>query len=175
MTDKLSTSVVPAVTNMFETLDRLCTVAAERCAATKVEESVYLDWRVAPDMFPLVVQFRFATEIPARALSRISGAELPTFEDNETTFAELQQRIKKATALVAGLDAVSLDADPKGDVTVPMGPDNQATVQRAAFAHDWILPNLYFHTSAAYLILRQLGVDIGKRDFLITIARRMEG
>lgn len=175
MTDSLSTSVVPAVSHMFETLDHLCAKAAERCAATEVEESVYLGWRIAPDMFPLAAQFRFASEIPARALSRIAGADLPSFDDNETSFAELQKRIKKAGDLIAELDAASLDADPEADITVPMGPDNMVTVPRAAFAHNWILPNTYFHTTTAYLILRSLGLDIGKRDFLVTIARRLAG
>ena len=175
MTGSLSTSVVPAVNNMFETLDHLCTKAAERCAATDVEESVYLEWRVAPDMFPLMTQFRFASEIPARALSRIAGADIPSFDDNETSFGDLQKRIKKAGALIAGLDAASLDADPEADINVPMGPDNMVTVPRGAFAHNWILPNTYFHTTAAYLILRGLGVALGKADFLVAIARRLKG
>ena len=175
MTDSLSTTVVPALQNMFETLDLLCAKAAERCAETGVEESVYLDWRIAPDMFPLRQQFRFASDIPAIALSRIAGAEIPTFEDDETSFAELQERIKKAGALVAGLDAAALDANPEADITVPMGPDNTVTVARGVFAHEWILPNMYFHTTAAYLILRGLGLDIGKREFLITIAKRFVG
>ncbi|GJL95807.1 MAG: hypothetical protein DHS20C05_22120 [Hyphococcus sp.] len=173
MTSPLSISVVPAVNNMLETLNHLCVKAAERCEAIDVAEEVYLDWRVAPDMFPLAVQFRFASEIPARALSRIAGAELPSFEDDEASFADMRARIERVKSIVAGLDLKALDADPEADITVPMGPDNMVTVPRAAFAHHWLLPNLYFHTTAAYLILRQLGVDLGKRDFLVAIARRM--
>ena len=175
MTDSLSASVVPAVSNMFETLDHLCSKAAERCEAVKIEEQVYLDWRIAPDMFPLATQFRFATEIPARALSRIAGAEIPEFKDDETSFADLRARIDRARSIITGLDAAALDADPEANITVPMGPDNMVTVPRAAFAHNWILPNTYFHTTTAYLILRSLGLDIGKRDFLVAIARRLAG
>ena len=173
MAGSLSASVIPAVNNMFETLDLLCDKAADRCETSKVEESVYLDWRIAPDMFPLATQFRFASEIPARALSRLAGAEIPSFQDNETSFADLRARIDRAKSIIAGLDAKALDADPEADITVPMGPDNMVTLPRAVYANDWMLPNLYFHTTAAYLILRQLGLDIGKRDFLTAIARRL--
>ncbi len=167
----ISSSVLPAVNNMFATLDHLIVKAAERCEATKVEESVYLNWRVTPDMFPLATQFRFATEIPARGLSRIAGAELPSFPDDEKSFEELRARIKRAGDIVAKLDASALDADPQADITVPMGPERKVTLPRGAFAHQWIMPNLYFHVTAAYLILRELGVDIGKKDYLVGLAR----
>lgn len=171
MTSTLSTSVIPAVENMFDALDHILVQAAERCEATKVEEKTYLDWRVAPDMFPLATQIRFATEIPARSLSRIAGAELPSFPDNEASFAEFRARIDRARKIVKGLDAAALDAGPETEITVPMGPDHQVTLPRAAFAHQWIMPNLYFHVTAAYLILRGLGLEIGKKDFLVGMGR----
>lgn len=173
MTIALSTTVVPAVFNMFDTLDHLLVKAAARCEATKTSESVYLGWRIAPDMHPLSTQFRFATEIPARSLSRIAGAELPTFGDSEATFADFRERVARAREIVEGLDSAALDADPHADITVPMGPDRKVTMPRAAFANQWVMPNLYFHTTAAYLILRGLGLDIGKKDFLTALASRI--
>ena len=171
MTTTISSSVLPAVDNMFTALDHLLVKAAERCEETKVEESVYLGWRVAPDMLPLLKQFCFATEIPARGLSRIAGAELPSFEDKETSFAELRARIERARKIIKELDAAALDADPQAEITVPMGPEMKVTLPRAAFANEWILPNLYFHATTAYLILRNLGLEIGKKDYLIGLAR----
>lgn len=171
MTATVSSSVIPAVENMFAALDHILVKAADRCETTKVEESVYLDWRIAPDMFPLATQIRFATEIPARGLSRMAGAEIPSFPDDEKSFAELRARIERARAIVNGLDAAALDADPGADITVPMGPERKVTFPRDAFVHQWIMPNVYFHVTAAYLILRRLGLDIGKRDYLIGLAR----
>lgn len=165
MTITISSAVLPAVGQMLNTLDSILAKAAERCAETEVEESVYLNWRLAPDMFPLATQVRFATEIPARGLSRLAGAELPSFPDDETSFAELRERIVRARKVIEELDKDAIDADPNVDITVPMGP-MELTLERAAFAHNWIMPNLYFHTTTAYLILRHLGLDIGKRDFL---------
>jgi uncharacterized protein len=171
MSSTLSATVIPAVENMFQALDNILVKAAERCETTKVEEKTYLDWRVAADMFPLATQIRFATEIPARSLSRLAGAELPSFPDDEKSFAELRARIDRARKIIKGLDAAALDANPDANITVPMGPDRKVTLPRAAFAHQWVLPNLYFHVTAAYLILRGLGVDIGKRDYLIAMGR----
>ncbi len=171
MTTTISSSVIPAVHNMFTALDHLLVKAVERCEETKVEESVYLNWRVAPDMFPLATQVRFATEIPARGLSRLAGAELPSFPDDETTFAELRARIERASEIVKALDTAALDANPAADITVPMGPERKVTMPREAFAHEWIMPNLYFHVTTAYLILRHVGLDIGKKDFLMGLAR----
>ncbi len=171
MTSTLSSAVIPAVENMFDALDHILAKAAERCEATKVEESVYLGWRVAPDMFPLTAQIRFATEIPARSLSRLAGAELPSFSEDEKSFADFRARIERARKIVKGLETASLDANPEADITVPMGPDRKVTLPRGAFAHQWILPNVYFHVTTAYLILRHLGVDIGKKDYLMALAR----
>ncbi len=172
MSADLSKSVVPAAQQMLDTLDHLLVKAADRCAATNVEESVYLEWRIAPDMFPFATQIRFATEIPARALSRLAGGEVPGFDDDEATIAELQGRIERVRSIIAGLDMAALDAEPEAEITVPMG-QNQVRFPRAAFAREWMLPNLYFHVTTAYLILRRLGVDIGKRDYLVSLARKL--
>ncbi len=168
MTITVSSSAIAAVSQMFEALHGVLDKAAARCAETGVEESVYLNWRLAPDMFPLATQIRFATEIPARALSRLAGAELPSFPDDETSFAEMKARIDRAEMIIKKLDEAALDANPEANVTVPMGP-MEVTLPRLVFAQNWILPNLYFHVMTAYLILRHLGVDIGKKDFLISL------
>ncbi|MEM8771722.1 MAG: DUF1993 domain-containing protein [Pseudomonadota bacterium] len=169
----ISSTVLATVDHTFQALDGVLEKGAERCKMTDVAESVYLNWQLAPDMFPLAAQVRFASEIPARGLSRLAGADIPSFEDNETSFAELRARIKKSREIIEGLDQAALDAKPEADIAVPMGPQS-VTLPRQAFAHHWILPNLYFHVTGAYLILRHLGVDIGKRDFLIGLKEYFE-
>lgn len=171
MTNSLSADILPAVDQVFDTLDHLLVKVDEHAKANDIAETVYLDWRIAPDMFPLASQFRFATEIPARALTRLAGEEIPTFADDEKSFAELRARIERVRAIVGGVDVAALDANPDEEITVPMGPA-EVTFGRAAYARYWMMPNLYFHTSAAYLILRQLGVDLGKRDYLVALARQ---
>lgn len=170
MSITISSSTEAAVFQMFEALRLILKKAAEHAEANKIDEAVILDWRLSADMFPFVTQVRFATEIPARALSRLAGAELPGFKDEEKSFAELLARIDRAEAIIKGLDKSALDANPDGDVTVPMGP-MEMTLPRVAFAQTWILPNLYFHVMTAYMILRNIGVDIGKRDYLVSLAK----
>ncbi|WP_425408047.1 DUF1993 domain-containing protein [Hyphococcus sp.] len=174
MTISISTAVIPAVNNMFETLEHLIDKASAHCKESAVEESVYLGWRLAPDMLPLMTQFRFATEIPARGLSRLAGAEIPVFEDNEASFTDLRARIARARSIIADLEALAIDDHPQADITVPMGPERTITMKRGAFVHEWIMPNLYFHVTTAYLILRHLGIEIGKRDYLVGLARHFK-
>lgn len=162
----LSTVANGALEQMFAALDGVLAKAAAHAEAQGVEEEVYLNWRLAPDMFALVKQVQVATELPARSLSRMAGAELPSFADDETSFAALRERVEKARAFVRGLDASALDADPDGPISFPAGGDNEMTLPRRAYLQNMILPNLYFHVTATYAILRQLGVEIGKRDFL---------
>lgn len=165
MTFQISWVARPAVDQMFTTLDHLALRGAGLAVTKDVEESVVLGWRLATDMFPLVAQFQLATEIPARGLSRLAGTEIPDLPNVETSFAELRERIVAAREIIDALPDDALDAEPDAEIKVPMGP-TEMTFPRHAYLQGFILPNLYFHTTAAYLILRHLGVDLGKRDFL---------
>jgi hypothetical protein len=154
-----------ATDQMFSGLDGVLQKGAAHAQARKVDPAVYLNWRLAPDMFPLTRQVQFATEIPARGLSRLAGAPIPSFPDTEQTFDELRARIARARGLIAGLPSAPMDADPDREIRVPMGKEER-TFTRINLLQHFILPNLYFHTTATYLILRHLGVEIGKLDFL---------
>ena len=155
-----------ALDQMFNGLDGILAKAVAHAAENGVEEEVYLNWRVAPDMFPLARQVRIATELPARALSRMAGADMPSFADDETTFAQLQDRIKKARDHIKALSTEALDADIDAPITFPAGGDNEMTLPKRMYLQNMVLPNLYFHVSATYLILRNIGVEVGKRDYL---------
>ncbi len=166
MSFTISTIANSSIDQMFGGLTGVLKKGAAHAQANSIEEEVYLNWRLAPDMFPFVRQVRIATELPARALSRLAGAEMPSFADDETSIAELHERIKKAHDHIKNLDAAALDADPDGPISFPAGGDNEMTLPRRAYLQNMLLPNLYFHVTATYAILRHLGVDIGKRDFL---------
>ena len=163
----VSTSSVArlATDQMFAGLDGVLRKGAAAALSKGVDEGVYLNWRLAPDMLPLTRQVQFATEIPARGLSRLAGAPLPGFPDTEKIFDELLARVGKAREHIKGLPSGPMDADPDGEIKVPMGKDERVFT-RINFLQHFILPNLYFHTTTTYLILRHLGVDIGKLDFM---------
>ena len=170
MSLSISQLALTSTGQMFGGLERVLKKAAEHGEAKKIEESVFINWRLAPDMFPMKRQVQFATEIPARGLSRLAGVAVPTFDDKEENFAELGARIEKARKFIAGLDKAAIDKDPDSDITVPMGP-SEMTFTRANYFLTFVLPNLYFHTTATYLNLRNMGVDVGKLDYMNAPAR----
>ena len=158
--------VTSAVSQMFHGLGLTLDKAAAHAKENEIEESVYLNWRLSPDMFTMCRQVQIATEIPARALSRLAGADLPSFTDNEASFADLKARLADAKGFVDALDKQALDADPDGEITFPAGPGTEMTLPRGQYLMGFILPNLYFHTTAAYANLRSCGVPVGKMDYL---------
>ena len=139
--------------------------AAAHAAAKKIDAAVLLDWRLAPDMFALGRQVQVACDQAKNGAARLAGTEPPKFEDNETTIDQLKERIAKTVALLKTLDAKAIDASADREITFPLGP-NKGQMKGGDYLDHFVLPNFYFHLTAAYAIVRHCGVDVGKRDFL---------
>lgn len=139
--------------------------AALHAKENDIDEEVYLSWRLTSDMFDMKRQVQIATDIAARGLARLAGAELLSLPDEETSFAQLQARIARVQELMANLDKEAIDSDMDGDITVPAG-GTEMTMKRQQYVQNFILPNIFFHVTIAYALLRQCGVPIGKMDFL---------
>ena len=139
--------------------------AAAYAAAKKVEPSVLLGWRLAPDMFALVRQVQVTADQVKNGSARLAGVEPPKFEDNETTIDQLKERLAKTVAYLKTLDAKAIDASSDREITFPLGPA-KGQMTGADYLNHYVLPNFYFHRTAAYAIVRACGVDVGKRDFL---------
>lgn len=150
---------------MFAALRIMLDKAAAHAKTAGVDETVYTSWRLAPDMFTMARQVQIACDIAVRGMTRLSGAEPPSFPDTETTFAQLKERVAKAQAHIKDLDKAKIDADPDKDITVPMR-DSSMTLKRQQFLQNFMLPNVYFHVTATYLNLRNAGVPLGKADFM---------
>ena len=90
---------------------------------------------------------------------------MPKFEDTETSLDQLKERIAKTVAYIKTLDAKAIDASPDREITFPLGP-NKGQMKGSDFLDHFVLPNFYFHLTAAYAIVRHCGVELGKRDFL---------
>ena len=141
--------------------------------AKKVDPSVLLHLRLSPDMFDLVRQVQVASDGARRGSARLAGVEAPKFEDNETTIAQLKDRIAKTVAYLKTLDRKAIDASAEREITFPLGPEKKGHMKGDDYLNHFMLPNFYFHCTAAYAILRHAGVDIGKRDFLGAIPMKM--
>ena len=147
---------------------------AEAYAATKgIDSSVLLNSRLYPDMFALVSQVQVATDQAKNGSARLAGVEPPHYEDNETTMDQLKARLAKTVAYLKTLDPRQIDASADREITFPLGPKNTGQMKGHDYLNHFVLPNFYFHITAAYAILRHCGVDIGKRDFLGAIPIRM--
>ncbi|NWG91747.1 MAG: DUF1993 domain-containing protein [Parvularculaceae bacterium] len=153
------------VDQMFRALNAILDKAAAHAKSANVDDAVYTGWRLAPDMFTMARQVQIACDIAVRGFTRLAGAEPPSFPDVETTFAQLKERVSKAHAHIKDVDRAKIDANPDADITVPMR-DQSLTMKRHQYLLNWVLPNVYFHVTAAYLNLRNAGVPLGKADFL---------
>lgn len=165
MTFASSALAAAALGQMHGALSGILEKGEAHARAKGLEESVLIGWRLAPDMFPLSRQVQIACDIPARGLARLAGADLPSFPDTEKTFAELRARVAAAQAFIKDLDRARIDADPDAEISFPVGPETM-TMKRRDYLLGFILPNLYFHVTTAYAILRACGAPLGKADFL---------
>lgn len=156
---------VPVFTKRLRALDVILDKAAAFAEARKIDPLVMTSARLAPDMFPLARQVRIATDHAKAAPHRLAGLPPPSFEDTETTFPELKARIAKTIALLAERKPHEIDGSEDRDITFKVGGEDK-TWKGRDYLLNFSLPNFYFHVTTAYAILRHLGVDIGKRDFL---------
>ena len=147
--------------------------AAAYAATKKIDPSVLLQSRLSPDMFALVRQVQIASDQAKNGTARLAGVEAPRYEDNETTIDQLKERVAKTLSYVKTLDPKQIDASADRDITFPLGPANKGHMKGADYLNHFVLPNFYFHITAAYAILRHCGVDLGKRDFLGAIPMKM--
>jgi hypothetical protein len=166
MSSSISEATLPALQIGLDALSGVLNKAAAFAAARKIDPSVLLNTRLAPDMFPLVRQVQVATDLAKNGAARLAGIEPPRYEDNETTIDELKARLAKTVAYLKTLDAKQIDASGDRQITFPLAPPNKGQMQGNDYLNHFVLPNVYFHLTAAYAILRHCGVEIGKSDFL---------
>jgi hypothetical protein len=166
MTLTLSSVARTQLGQTYRALDGILAKAAAHAAERKIDETVYLDWRLSPDMFALKRQIQLVSDFSLRGMSRLAGQEPVSLPDTETSFAELRTRIAKARDLVAALPDAAIDANPSADLTFPAGPGKEMTLPRQAYLQNYLLSNVLFHASIAYGILREIGVPLGKGDFM---------
>ena len=157
---------VPVFIQHLNGLNTVLDKAADWAAARKVSENDLLNMRLSPDMFNLARQVRAATDHAANAAGRLAGKELLKFANDENTIAQLKERIAKAIEYIKSIKQSEIDGTENKEITItfPSGQTRQFTGQSLLLGNS--LPNFYFHATTAYDIIRQCGVEIGKRDFM---------
>ncbi len=166
MSVSMYTVSIPVFLQHLNGLNTVLDKAASWAAARKVNETDLLNMRLSPDMFNLARQVRAATDHAINAAARLSGNEPLKFVNDETTIPQLKDRIAKAINYLKGVKQTEIDGTESKDISItfPSGQTRQFTGQSLLLGNS--LPNFYFHTTTAYDILRQCGVEIGKRDFM---------
>lgn len=157
-------TVTPIVRNLTQL--RLILEKAELYAETKkIDPSVLVNARLYPDMYPLKRQVQIASDVAKGAVSRLAGQEPPKFEDVENSFPELIERIDKTLAHINSFTANQIDGTEDNTILLPRH-DRTSTFTGLTYVTDFVLPNVYFHVTTTYAILRHNGLEIGKKDYL---------
>jgi len=156
---------VTAFTRQLNNLLAILDKAAAHADAKKIDPKVLINSRLFPDMFPLVRQIQIATDTARGGAARLAGVDVPAQEDNETTFPELVARIRKTVSYLETLKAERFEGSEDRTVTWQTRSSTK-TMQGLPYLQNHLLPNLYFHITTAYDILRHSGVELGKQDFL---------
>jgi len=159
-------ATVDVFANSLTSLSALLEKGLANAAARKFEPSVLFNARLAPDMFPLSRQVQIACDLAKNSVSRLAALEPPRFEDNEKTLEELRTRIARTIDYMKSIPASAFEGSEDRDLKVPAGPDKFLDFKGLDFVQRWAIPNVFFHITTAYAILRHNGVDIGKRDFI---------
>lgn len=147
--------------NLVAVLRKAAHFAEER----KVDETVLLGYRLAPDMYPLTRQVQIATDMAKGCVSRLAGVDIPSYEDKEASFGELIARLEKCIAYLEGFTPAQIDGSEDKTVVLKR-PTGDITYQGLPYLLEYAQPNVYFHCVTAYAILRHCGVPLSKKDYI---------
>ncbi|MGC4088197.1 MAG: DUF1993 domain-containing protein [Polyangiaceae bacterium] len=156
---------IPAFRQILKSLSRLLDKAEAHAAEKGVDVSTLLGAKLAPDMFDFTRQLQIATDHAKGAAGRLAGVDIPKFEDNEKTVADLKARIQKTLDFIASVQPEQFAGAEDKEIKLVFPWATYDFTGRSYLMH-YALPNFYFHATTAYDILRSQGVAIGKMDFL---------
>lgn len=165
MSLSMYTASIPTFIRGLTNLSAILEKAAAYAETKKIDPSVLINARLAPDMLPLARQVQIATDMVKGGAGRLAGTEIPSYADTETTFLELQERIAKTITHLNTFNATQIDGTEEKNVTLKVG-GHELQFTGQIYLLSFVIPNFYFHLTTAYAILRHNGLSIGKLDYL---------
>ncbi len=165
MTLSMYQAAIPPLMHSLNNLITILEKAAAHAEAKKIDPSVLLNMRLYPDMFTLTRQIQIASDIARRGIARLAGTEAPSIEDRESTFGELIARLQVTINYLKQFGPEQIDGSETKSINLNVGQET-FNFEGQSFLLYFILPNVYFHVTTAYDILRHCGVELGKRDYL---------
>lgn len=158
-------SSVPVFAHFLKALSTILKKAEAHCEAKKIDPNALLQARLYPDMLPLIRQVQIACDFAKGASARLAGAEVPSYPDEEQSFADLQARIAKTQDFIATFKSDQYKDAATRTVSLKIGGQDMS-FKGAEYLSRVVLPNFYFHLATAYGILRHNGIELGKGDFM---------
>ncbi len=165
MTISMYQASAPRLINSMRNLSAILDKTQAYIDAKKIDPAALLQFRLFPDMLNLTRQIQIASDTAKGVVARLAGVDIPAYEDNETSVAELQARIAKTIAFIEGFTPAQIDGTEDKAIVTKRG-DKETHYTGMQFLLGHAIPNVYFHVSIAFAILRHNGVEIGKRDYL---------
>ena len=166
MTTFMYTNCVPVLTQMLTALQAILAKAEAHVAEKKIEPSAFLQARLFPDMFPLLKQVQIAADFAKGVSARLAGVEVPVYDDKEQTFAELQALTAKTLAFIGSLTPAQFEGSETREIVLRPGTPKEKKLVGQTYLSNYGLPQFFFHVTTAYAILRNNGLEVGKRDFM---------
>ncbi|WP_447591547.1 DUF1993 domain-containing protein [Aquipseudomonas campi] len=156
---------IPVFTRMLNNLSAILDKAQAHADANAIDPASLVEARLAPDMFPLAKQIQIASDAVKGGAARLAQVDIPGFADTESSFAELKARIERTLAFISTISADQVNGSEERIVSIKL-PSGELHLAGQAFLLNFVLPNLYFHITTTYAILRHNGVALGKLDYL---------
>ncbi len=157
----------PVFTRMLNNLSSILSKAEQQAKVKGYDPNVLLNDRLAPDMFTLTRQIQIASDHAKGCMARLAGKTPEALEDTETTFAQLQARITKVLGIVESFTPEQLEGSENREISIKI-PTGELKFSGLDYVTGWAMPNFYFHATTAYAILRHNGIELGKKDFLVS-------
>ena len=165
MTMSMYQASVPVFVRALSAMSHVLDKGAEHAKAKGVSDEVLLQTRLIPDMLPLIKQVQIACDMASRGTARLAGVEPQAFEDNETTLAQAYSRIERSIDYVKNFTAEQIDGSETRAIQLKMR-NGELNFDGQTYLLHFLIPNLFFHCTTAYAILREAGTNIGKTDFI---------
>ena len=158
-------SSIPVFIHMLGNLRNILQKGAAHATNKNFDPTVLVNSRLAPDMFALARQVQIATDMVKGCAARLAGIEPPKYEDNETSFDELVARIDKTISFLKEFNPAQIDNTEAKEITLALR-TRTLNFDGKTYLQHFVIPNMYFHITTTYNILRHNGVELGKQDFI---------
>jgi uncharacterized protein len=159
-------TVIVQFSKLLGNLSAMLDTAAAHAVTKKFDVEVLLQARLAPDQFNLIRQVQVACDTAKLGAARLADKEsdAPSHPDTEQTLAEIKTRLQSVMTYLGSFSAADFAGAAERRITTPRWKGK--SLSGAEFLTQHAVPNMYFHVTTAYAILRHNGVEVGKKDFL---------